>query len=50
MSAIQSRPPALPLMGGLLVASIGSGLLVSRWGRYKVFPVVGTALMTWAST
>ena len=35
-----------PLMGGLLVASIGSGLLVSRWGRYKVFPVVGTALMT----
>ena len=35
-----------PLMGGLLVASIGSGQLVSRWGRYKVFPVVGTALMT----
>jgi MFS family permease len=33
-------------MGGLLVASIGSGLLVSRWGRYKIFPVVGTALMT----
>jgi MFS family permease len=35
-----------PMMGGLLVASIGSGQLVSRWGRYKVFPVVGTALMT----
>jgi DNA-binding MarR family transcriptional regulator len=34
------------MMGGLLVASIGSGQLVSRWGRYKVFPVVGTALMT----
>ncbi len=35
----------LPLMGGLLLASIGSGQLVSRWGRYKVFPVVGTFLM-----
>jgi EmrB/QacA subfamily drug resistance transporter len=36
----------LPLMGGMLVTSIGSGQLVSRIGRYKVFPVVGTALMT----
>ena len=35
----------LPLMGGLLVASIGAGQLVSHWGRYKVFPVVGTFLM-----
>jgi EmrB/QacA subfamily drug resistance transporter len=34
-----------PMMGGLLVASIGSGQIVSRWGRYKVFPVVGTALI-----
>jgi len=35
----------LPLMGGLLLASIGAGQLVSRWGRYKVFPVAGTFLM-----
>jgi MFS family permease len=35
----------LPLMGGLLLASIGSGQIISRWGRYKVFPVVGTFLM-----
>ncbi len=35
----------LPLMGGVLVTSIGSGQLISRWGRYKVFPVVGTATM-----
>ena len=34
----------LPLMGGLLVSSIGSGQLISRFGRYKVFPIVGTAL------
>jgi len=36
----------LPLMLGLLATSIVSGLLISRWGRYKVFPVVGTGLMT----
>jgi EmrB/QacA subfamily drug resistance transporter len=36
----------LPMMAGLLVASIASGQIVSHWGRYKVFPVVGTALMT----
>ena len=36
----------LPLMGGLLITSITSGRLISRWGHYKVFPVVGTALMT----
>ena len=34
----------LPLMGGLLVASIGSGQLIVRFGRYKVFPIVGTGL------
>jgi EmrB/QacA subfamily drug resistance transporter len=46
ISAIQSGVRLFPLMGGLLVGSIGSGQLVSRTGRYKVFPVVGTALMT----
>jgi DNA-binding MarR family transcriptional regulator len=46
VSPIESGVRLFPMMGGLLVASIGSGLLVSRWGRYKVFPVVGTALIT----
>jgi EmrB/QacA subfamily drug resistance transporter len=36
----------LPLMGGLLLTSVSSGLLISRFGRYKVFPVAGTAIMT----
>jgi EmrB/QacA subfamily drug resistance transporter len=36
----------LPLMGGMLGASILSGRLVTRWGRYRVFPIIGTALMT----
>ncbi|MEU1301528.1 MDR family MFS transporter [Streptomyces shenzhenensis] len=35
----------IPMMGGLLVASIGSGQVVSRTGRYKLFPVVGAAVM-----
>jgi EmrB/QacA subfamily drug resistance transporter len=35
-----------PMMGGVLVASIVSGQLISKWGRYKPFPVAGTAIMT----
>jgi EmrB/QacA subfamily drug resistance transporter len=35
-----------PLMGGVLVTSIISGNLISRFGRYRVFPIVGTAVMT----
>jgi len=36
----------LPLVVGLLFTSILSGQLISRLGRYKVFPIAGTALMT----
>ncbi|MGH3496030.1 MAG: MFS transporter [Nocardioidaceae bacterium] len=36
----------LPMMAGLLLTSVGSGQLISRTGRYKVFPVAGTAVMT----
>jgi EmrB/QacA subfamily drug resistance transporter len=36
----------LPMMIGLLTMSITSGQLISRTGRYKVFPVIGTVLMT----
>ena len=35
----------LPLMGGMLATSITSGQLISRWGRYRVFPIAGTAVM-----
>jgi EmrB/QacA subfamily drug resistance transporter len=34
----------LPMIGGLLFTSILSGQLISRWGRYRIFPIVGTAL------
>jgi MFS family permease len=32
----------LPLMAGLLVAAIASGRIISRIGRYKIFPIAGT--------
>ena len=36
----------LPLMAGLLITSIVGGQIVSRTGKYRVFPIVGTAVMT----
>ena len=36
----------VPLMGGLLVTSIASGQIITRTGRYKAFPIAGTAVMT----
>jgi EmrB/QacA subfamily drug resistance transporter len=35
----------LPLMAGLLIVSIGSGQLISRTGRYRFFPIAGSAVM-----
>jgi EmrB/QacA subfamily drug resistance transporter len=36
----------LPLMVGIIAASVGSGRVISRIGRYKPFPVAGTAILT----
>jgi EmrB/QacA subfamily drug resistance transporter len=44
-SATNSGLLILPLMLGLMVASIVSGRIITRTGRYKVFPVAGTAMM-----
>jgi EmrB/QacA subfamily drug resistance transporter len=35
-----------PMMGGLLITSIISGQLISRLGRYRMFPIAGTAIAT----
>ena len=35
----------LPLMAGLLAAAIVSGRVISRIGRYKIFPILGTAIL-----
>lgn len=45
VSATVSGLRTLPMVAGLLITSIGSGVLVSRTGRYKIFPVLGTAIM-----
>ena len=36
----------MPMMFGMLVTSVVSGRLISRWGRYRLFPITGTILMT----
>jgi EmrB/QacA subfamily drug resistance transporter len=36
----------LPLMAGLLITSIVGGQIVSHTGRYRVFPIAGTGVMT----
>jgi EmrB/QacA subfamily drug resistance transporter len=36
----------LPLMAGLLLMSIGSGQIISRTGKYRLFPILGTGLTT----
>ncbi len=45
VSATESGLRTLPMVAGLLITSTGSGALVGRTGRYKIFPVLGTALM-----
>ena len=36
----------LPLMVGLLTVSITSGQIISRTGKYRFFPIAGSAVMT----
>ncbi|MFY9919704.1 MAG: MDR family MFS transporter [Mycobacterium sp.] len=45
VSATTSGLRTLPMVAGMLITSIGSGNIVGRTGRYKVFPVAGTAVM-----
>jgi EmrB/QacA subfamily drug resistance transporter len=44
LSPTASGLQLVPLMAGLLTSSIGSGQIISRTGRYKVFPIIGTAI------
>ncbi|MGP3633830.1 DHA2 family efflux MFS transporter permease subunit [Streptomyces sp. 24-1644] len=44
ISPTMSGVHMLPMVFGMLITSTGSGQVVSRTGRWKVFPVVGTAL------
>ncbi|MCS5717572.1 MFS transporter [Herbiconiux sp. CPCC 205763] len=36
----------LPLIVGLMIASITSGQIIARTGKYRAFPIIGTGLMS----
>ena len=40
----QAGMQMLPMMAGLLIASVVSGRIISRIGKYRMFPIVGMAL------
>jgi EmrB/QacA subfamily drug resistance transporter len=44
LSPTASGLQLLPVIGGLLVSSIVAGQIITRTGRYKVFPITGTAV------
>ncbi len=46
LSPTASGLQLLPVMGGLLVSSIVSGQIITRTGRYKAWPIAGTAVAT----
>ncbi|MEV8564849.1 MFS transporter [Streptomyces sp. NPDC051322] len=43
-SATESGLLMLPMMGGVVIASVLSGQLISRTGRYKLYPLLGSAV------
>ncbi|MGH3970093.1 MAG: MFS transporter, partial [Mycobacterium sp.] len=45
VSATTSGLRTLPMVAGMLTTSMTSGILVGRTGRYKFFPIAGTAVM-----
>ncbi|OII03991.1 MDR family MFS transporter [Curtobacterium sp. MCBA15_008] len=46
LTPTESGFATLPLVGGLMIASITSGQIVARVGRYRIFPVIGTGLVS----
>ncbi|MFJ4219652.1 MDR family MFS transporter [Curtobacterium luteum] len=46
LTPTESGFATLPMIGGLMIASIASGQIVARTGKYRIFPVIGTALVS----
>jgi EmrB/QacA subfamily drug resistance transporter len=44
LTAVRAGLVLTALMAGVLVGTVGSGRLITRSGRYKIFPLVGTAI------
>jgi EmrB/QacA subfamily drug resistance transporter len=45
MSPTKSGLAMLPVVFGLFTSSIGSGRLISRTGKYKIFPILGSSIL-----
>ena len=43
-SPTESGLQLIPVMAGVLIASIASGQIISRTGHYKAWPIAGTAV------
>lgn len=41
-SAVKSGLFMLPLVFGMLGALVTSGRLITKWGKYRIFPIIGT--------
>jgi EmrB/QacA subfamily drug resistance transporter len=46
LSPTESGLRMVPLMAGTLLTSVVAGQLVSRTGKYKLFPIIGTTIVT----
>ncbi|MFJ3385695.1 MULTISPECIES: MDR family MFS transporter [unclassified Curtobacterium] len=46
LTPTESGFATLPMIGGLMIASIASGQIVARTGKYRQFPIIGTALVS----
>ncbi len=44
-SATLSGLSMLPLMATVLLGAVGGGRIISKIGRYRMFPIIGTAIM-----
>lgn len=45
MTATESGLAMVPMVAGILTMSITSGQLITRFGKYKIYPVVGAAVV-----
>jgi EmrB/QacA subfamily drug resistance transporter len=45
-SATVSGLQMIPLVAGIMIGAMSSGITISKTGKYKVFPLAGTTLMT----
>ena len=45
VNATRSGVLSMPMVGGMLVASIFTGTMMSRTGRYRIYPILGSGLL-----